>query len=85
MPAPFGAGADFVLPEGRTRLYLSGVEAKEVGAKASQFTFENPEVRLVFLADTNDTRFDAYGVLRPMEVSGVLEAQKADQNTAEAG
>jgi len=74
-----GSGANFPLPEGRTRLYLTGVEAKEVGARASQVTFENPEVRLVFLADTNDTRFDAYGVLRPIEVSGVLEAQKADQ------
>ena len=71
--------ADFPLPEGRTRLYLSGVEAKEVGARASQVTFENPQARLVFFADTNDTRFDEYGVLRPIEVSGVLEAQKADQ------
>ena len=78
-----GAGADFALPEGRTRLYLSGVEGKEVGSKVSQFTFENPEIRLVFLADTNDTRFDDYGVLRPMEVSGVLEAQKADQAAIE--
>ncbi len=75
-----GSDAAFPLPEGRTRLYLTGVEAKEVGARASQTTFENPEVRLVFLADTNDTRFDQYGVLRPIEVSGVLEAQKADQN-----
>lgn len=74
-----GSGADFPLPDGRTRLYLSGVEAKEVGARASQVTFENPQIRLVFLADTNDTRFDEYGVLRPIEVSGVLEAQKADQ------
>ena len=71
--------ASFALPEGRTRLYLSGVEAKEVGAKASQATFEDTPIRLVFLADTNDTRFDEYGVLRPIEVSGVIEAQKADQ------
>ena len=73
------ATANFPLPEGRTRLYLSGVEPKEIGAKVSQVTMENPEVRLVFLASTNDTRFDEYGVLRPMAVSGVLEAQKADQ------
>ena len=73
------ATANFPLPEGRTRLYLSGVEPKEIGAKVSQVTMEDPEVRLVFLASTNDTRFDEYGVLRPMAVSGVLEAQKADQ------
>ena len=73
------AGANFELPEGRTRLYLSGVDAKEVGAKASQSKLEDPQIRLVFFADTNDTRYDEYGVLRPIEVSGVIEAQKADQ------
>ena len=72
------AGANFTLPEGRTRLYLSGVDAKDVGAKASQANLEEPQIRLVFLADTNDTRYDQYGVLRPIAVSGVLEAQKAD-------
>jgi hypothetical protein len=77
------AGANFALPEGRTRLYLSGVEAKEVGAKAAQANLEEPQIRLVFLADTNDTRFDEYGVLRPIEVSGVIEAQKADQAAQE--
>ena len=77
------AGANFTLPEGRTRLYLSGVDAKDVGAKASQANLEEPQIRLVFLADTNDTRFDEYGVLRPIEVSGVIEAQKADQAAKE--
>ena len=77
------AGANFQLPEGRTRLYLTGVEAKEVGAKASQANREEPQIRLVFLADTNDTRFDEYGVLRPIEVSGVIEAQKRDQEAQE--
>ena len=77
------AGANFTLPEGRTRLYLSGVDAKDVGAKASQANLEEPQIRLVFLADTNDTRFDEYGVLRPIEVSGVIEAQKADQAAQE--
>lgn len=73
-----GATPTFPLPEGRSRLYLSGVQAQEVGAKASQFTYENPAGRLVFLSDTNDTRFDAYSVLRPLSVAEGLEAQKAD-------
>lgn len=73
-----GATPAFPLPDGRSRLYLSGVGAQEVAARASQVTFENPEGRLVFLSDTNDTRFDAYGVLRPLSVSEGLEAQKAD-------
>lgn len=73
--------AAFPLPEGRCRMYLTGVDAANVGAKASQISFEDPEVRLVFIAETNDTRFDSYGVLRSIKVSDVLEAQKADKAT----
>ena len=73
-----GATPLFPLPEGRSRLYLSDVQAGEVAATASQVTFDNAEARLVFLGDTNDTRFDAYCVLRPLSVSEGIEAQKAD-------
>lgn len=73
-----GATPAFPLPDGRSRLYLSDVGAQDVAARAAQVTFENPEGRLVFLSDTNDTRYDAYGVLRPLSVSEGLEAQKAD-------
>lgn len=75
----------FPLPEGRSRLYLSNVEAKDIAEKAAQATMENPEVRLVFLGDTNDTRFDAYSVLRPLSVAEGLEAQKADMAAATEG
>lgn len=68
----------FPLPEGRSRIFLSDVEAKDVAAKAAQATFQNSSARLVFLCDTNDTRFDAFSVLRPLSVSEGLEAQKAD-------
>ena len=72
------ATPSFPVPEGNCRLYLSGVEAKDVELKASQVGFDNAEARLVFLCDTNDTRFDAYSVLRPLSVSEGIEAQKAD-------
>ena len=62
----------FPLPEGRTRMYLSGVEAQNVGAVIAQSKVENAEIRIVFLADTNDTRYDAYGVMRPLSASEVL-------------
>ena len=75
-----GATPAFPLPDGRSRLYLSDVSAQDVAARAAQVTFENPDGRLVFLCDTNDTRFDAYGVLRPLSVSEGLEAQKADMD-----
>ena len=36
-------------------------------------------VNVVFITELLDTRFDPYGVLRPIDVSSVLEAQKAEQ------
>ena len=62
----------FPLPEGRTRMYLTGVEAQNVGAVIAQSKIENPEIHIVFLVDTNDTRYDEYGVLRPLSASEVL-------------
>ena len=58
--------ASFSLPDSRSRLYLEGVSAANVGVKVAQATITNPEVRLVFLAQTNDTRYNDYGVLRPV-------------------
>lgn len=64
------------IPEGRSRLYLEGVPAKNVGLVASQVVITEPDIRLVFMADTNDTRFDDYGVLRPIDSATVLENQQ---------
>lgn len=63
----------FALPDGRTRLYLKGISADQVGAKVSLVTITDPENRLVFIAETNDTRYDTYSVLRPIAASDVLE------------
>lgn len=52
------------VPDGRSRLYLEKVSAQNVAAVAAQVSITEPETRLVFVADTNDTRFDNYGVLR---------------------
>ena len=73
------ANASFPLPEGRSRLYLEGVDPSTVGAKASQAVIEKSDVRLVFLAENNDTRYNDFGVLRPIEVSAIVEEQKAEQ------
>ena len=70
--------AAFKLPEGRCRMYLKDVGAESVGAKAAQTELENPEIRLVFVAETNDTRYNDYGVLRPIDVANMLESQKAE-------
>ncbi len=67
------------LPEGsRTRFYLEKVDASNVDGKASQVAPENPTTQLVFIAETNDTRYNSYGVLRPISVAAVMEAQKAE-------
>ena len=71
------SNAAFPLPEGRSRLYMENISATSVGAMAAQFTGEDPDIRLVFLAETNDTRYNAYGIFRPIAASTVLEAQKS--------
>lgn len=58
----------FVLPEGRTRLYMDGVEAALAQSVASAVTVPSVEVNLVFKTEANDTRFDQFGVLRPLPV-----------------
>lgn len=70
------SNASYPLPDGKCRLYLEGVSASGVGATAAQAVITNPEVRLVFVAATNDTRYDQYGVLRPLESADVLENQE---------
>lgn len=65
----------FPVPEGRSRLYLEKIPAKNVGLVVSQVSITEPDIRLVFMAETNDTRYDEYGVLRPIETASVLENQ----------
>jgi len=70
---------DFALPEGRSRMYLEKISATNVGMVATKVTeiIPDPQIRLVFIAETNDTRFSAYGCLRPISTSTAMEAQKA--------
>ena len=58
--------ASFPLPQGRSRLYLTGVAAVDVAGYAEQTGLEDPEKRLVFMTELRDTRFEDYGVLRPV-------------------
>ncbi len=58
----------FPLPEGRSRLYFSGISAAQAATLAGQTGLENPDVRVVFLTDLRDTRFEDYGVLRPLSL-----------------
>ncbi len=65
----FANGSEaFQLPDGRSRLYLQDVAAADVEGIAQSIGLEDPEIRLVFLTNLKDTRYDAYGVLRPMDI-----------------
>ena len=57
----------FVLPEGNSRLYLSDIPAAEVSTIAEQALVQDSKLQLLFLTTVNDTRFDDYCVLRPLE------------------
>ena len=57
----------FPWPEGRSRLYMENVAAENVLLMAEQAAMTDPELRMVFLASTNDSRYDDYGVLRPLD------------------
>lgn len=63
------SSADLTLPEGRTRLYLTGVAAADLDSQAAKTGFEDPTIQLVFLTDSADTRYDDYCVLRPLSQS----------------
>lgn len=63
----------FDAPRGRSRIYLSDAPAAQAETLANQFGFEDPVARVVFLTDIHDTRFDKFGVLRPIADAEPLE------------
>ena len=72
----FQADTSFTLPEGRYRLYLKDVSAAGISQAAAQATMDEPEIRLVFLAESGDTRYEKYSVLRSLHVAEEVEARK---------
>lgn len=62
------SSATFNLPEGRCRMYLSNIPARDVELTGTQTTITDPQIRMVFIADSNDTRYDAFGVLRTLDL-----------------
>lgn len=64
-----GKDVTFPLPEGNSRLYLSNVEAAEAATVAGEVTTDDPANHVLFFTDVNDTRFDEYCVLRPLELA----------------
>lgn len=59
----------FQLPQGRSRLYVNGVAADQTAATAALTTVPDKTIQLVYMTDSNDTRYDAYSVMRPLPVA----------------
>lgn len=58
---------EFPLPQtGRCRIYLQNVSAKDAAATAARLGVADQKVNIVFLANTNDTRYDEFSSLRPI-------------------
>ena len=61
---------DFALPQGNCRVYLRNVAAENAESVAQQVQTDNPTLHVLFIttaSDANDTRFEEYCVLRPLE------------------
>lgn len=63
----------FPLPKGSTRLYLEDVAAADIPLVRQQAVTNNPSIQLLFLTEANDTRYNDYCVLRPLEDALVTE------------
>ena len=72
----FLADTGFILPEGRCRLYVKDVSAAGIAQAAAKAEVSDPEIRLVFLAESGDTRYEKYSVLRSIHVAEEVEARR---------
>lgn len=62
----FEGSPGFVPPVGRSRVYLLGAEAIDAATLADESGVADKAINLVFVTELYDTRFDTYGVLRPL-------------------
>ena len=58
----------FRLPEGRARLYRDDVDASMAQEVAESLEISSMQTNLVYLTEAMDTRFDVFGVLRPLSM-----------------
>lgn len=66
----FVSDGSWKMPEGRTRVYREDIsDAIKLMELNSSLDMENPESRLVLITNNLDTRFEDYGILRPIELA----------------
>ena len=64
----------FRLPEGRTRIYRDDVDASTAQDVAASLEIPSMQTNLVYLTEAMDTRFDVFGVLRPLNTGFQIPA-----------
>ena len=64
----------FKLPEGRTRIYRDDVDASMAQDVAASLEIPSMQTNLVYLTEAMDTRFDVFGVLRPLNTGFQIPA-----------
>ena len=66
----FVSDGTWTLPEGKSRMYRTDVSTPaEMMELVENLTLDNPAVRLVFITNNMDARFEEYGVLRPANLA----------------
>lgn len=63
----------FPLPNHSSRLYLEDIAAADIPLVRQQAVTTNPSIQLLFLTEANDTRFNDYCVLRPLNKAVIPE------------
>ncbi len=61
--------ADLKLPQGRTRLYLTGISAADADTAAEKTGLADLQAQVVFLTEKSDTRYEEFSVLRPLDTA----------------
>ena len=74
----------FRLPEGRTRLYRDKVDASMAQSVAEGVAVPDTQINLVYLTEAMDTRFDAYSVLRPLQLGVTPLPQPTEPQATES-
>ena len=57
---------EFTPPTGRSRIYMTGLDASQAQEAAQNAGVADVAINLVFLTELHDTRFNVYSVLRPL-------------------
>lgn len=59
----------FQMPTDRNRLYVKDADAAQVQMLAQMSGLKDPAVQLVFWTENHDTRFEEFGVMRPLDAA----------------